>query len=480
MEERKIVTIDLGTRKIGVTVAAQGENGKINILCYNDDFDSDGINHGKVLNPSKLGKALKDALGVSERVLSLKINEVMVGIQKYGIRETGVDASIDIEPEKCIADSDIERLESLVWDKARDMVEAGEEVFGIVPQSFDADNEWNVAAKDIVGMMAEKLKGCYKAYIGRSSYRSNIEAAFREAGVQSVRSVFAPWHTGSCILTPSEMDGGVALMDLGAGSSSVSVFYNGAMRHYGAIPFGGDNITTDIVNLCGIDARLAENIKLGYGGLMPDKLEDLGEKTLKITDTSTGDKIEITAKYLSEIITARMKEILEALLYEIQQSGYADKLKNGIVICGGCAGTLNICKLVKEISGYNARTGAPSRKIFEADRVFFTSTAASSAGLAANFMGVPAADCTEKAEDAPEEVSLTELFNQDNPEDNVSRKEEERKKKEEEKKRKEEEKRLKKERKERGKREREDGGFSLFGSLSEALFGSDEDEENKI
>lgn len=488
MEDKKIVTIDLGTQKLGVSIAEQGENGKIRLLCYNE-FPSDGISHGKVLNPSKLGNSLKAALENSERFLKLKVNEVMVNVQKYDIREIKVDAAIDVGG-KCITADDIAFLEDNIWENAKMQAESSEDIFGIVPQSFDADGEWGVGTSDIVGMMADMLTGHYVAYAGRNSCRNNISAAFAAAGIQKANPVFVPGKIGESVLTTSEMEGGVALMDIGAGGSSVSVFMHGSLRHYGAIPFGGNNITTDIKNLCGIDEKLAENIKLGYGGLMPEKLATLGEKTLKITDITSGDKIEITAKYLSEIITARMREILEALLYEIQQSGYADKLKNGIVVCGGCANTLNLCSMIKEISGYNARIGAPSRKLFDADRAFFTAPAAVSAGLNLHFMGGSTNSCTEAVEEEPEpEISLADMFGKAQEED----KDDKKRRQAEEKERKEREKAAEKERKEREKaekmrekaekqraKEEERRGFSLFGAFNEVLFGSDEDPENKI
>lgn len=411
MEGKNIVTIDLGTQKLGLAIATDEGKGQIKLLCYNE-FPSDGISRGKVLNPSKLGIALRNALDNTERFLNLKINEAMVNIQKYDIREICVESGIDISGGRCITAEDIDNLENMVWTEAKDNAAQGEDVLGIVAQAFDADNEINVGVKDIVGMMAEHLSGHYKAYLGKSSYHNNIEAAFNTAGIKIVRPVFVPARIGECVLTPSEMEGGVALMDIGAGGSSVSVFYNGTMRHYGAIPFGGNSITGDIRNLCGIDEHLAENIKMGYGGLMPDKLASLGEKTLKITDTASGSKVEITAKYLSEIITARTREILEALLYEIQISDYADKLKNGVVVCGGCANMMNLCNMIKDISGYNARIGAPSRKKFDADSSFFTAGAATTAGLISQFMGEKSNACTEATEEpAPENTSdLNELF----------------------------------------------------------------------
>jgi cell division protein FtsA len=159
------------------------------------------------------------------------------------------------------------------------------------------------------------------------------------------------------------MENGVAMIDFGAGSTSVSIYQGNIMRHYASIPFGGKNITDDIKNEAQISETLAENIKLAYGACMPEKLQNLSEKVLHIkSSNSEGDKT-LPVKYLSEIITARIEEIVMAIIYEIEQSGFADMLRSGLVITGGVAQTANICSFIHDISGYKARIGYP-RHIF--------------------------------------------------------------------------------------------------------------------
>jgi cell division protein FtsA len=131
------------------------------------------------------------------------------------------------------------------------------------------------------------------------------------------------------------------------------------MRHYASIPFGGKNITDDIKSECQISERLAENIKLAYGACMPEKLHSLSEKVLQIMSSNNEPSKQITVKYLSEIITARIEEILMAILYEIEESGFGDMLKSGIVVTGGVAETANLSNFIYELSGYRVRTGYP-------------------------------------------------------------------------------------------------------------------------
>ena len=161
------------------------------------------------------------------------------------------------------------------------------------------------------------------------------------------------------MLTDIEMENGVALIDMGGGSTSVTIYHGNILRHYASIPFGGRNITQDIKNELQISERLAENIKLAFGACLPDKLQSLSEKVLLISGQTAVQDKEITVKYLSEIITARVEEIVEAMLYEINESGLAEHLRGGIVITGGCAHTANLGLLISQMSGYKVRVGFP-------------------------------------------------------------------------------------------------------------------------
>ena len=146
---------------------------------------------------------------------------------------------------------------------------------------------------------------------------------------------------------------------MGAGATSVSIYDKKVLAYYSSIPFGGNSISTDIKNECSISDKLAESIKCAFGGCMPDKLQNLGEKIIQIETDDMSSYKQIPVSYLSEIITARVKEIIDAMLYEIQESQLAERLRKGIVITGGGAELLNITNYIKEISGYNVRIAYP-------------------------------------------------------------------------------------------------------------------------
>ena len=180
------------------------------------------------------------------------------------------------------------------------------------------------------------------------------------------------------------MENGVAMIDFGAGCTSVSIYHGNIMRHYASIPFGGRNITGDIQieSEGSISKELAENIKLAFGACMPEKLQNLSEKIIHIkSDNGEADK-KLPVKYLSEVITARVEEILMAIFYEIQNSGFADKLMSGIVVTGGCAQTANLGNFIYDISGYRVRTGYPRHLLsFQGCEGITETSASTSLGL---------------------------------------------------------------------------------------------------
>ncbi len=407
MAEKHIVTIDLGTEKLGVSVAVIDDDQKLSVVYY-DEFASDGIKHSRVSNPKKLAAKLKEVISQIQEELHIHVTEVMVNVQRYGIRQFDHEEIMDSSDGRSVSEADISLLNSMVMDCE---VAEDERIISCIAQSYDLDDdELNVDPCDVVGMNSRTIKGKYKVYALKKTALNNIETAFRECGVNLVHTVFVPDLIGAGVLSENEMQSGVALIDLGAGASSVSIFQGGVLRHYGSIPFGGNNITVDIQNVCGISLRLAENIKMAFGGCMPHRLGSLGEKKLRITNTVDKSNREVSVKYLSEIITAREGEILNALLYDIQQSGYADKLKSGVIVTGGGASMLNICHFIKDISGYNAKVAATSRDRFEADSdLFFNVGASMSCGLLRKYSLTDTMGCEEvKAENLQFE-SITEI-----------------------------------------------------------------------
>lgn len=402
METRHIVTIDLGTSKTTLTVAeVNGEN--IQVI-YFRKVPSEGIRYSYVFNSRQVADTVSALVAEAEKDLQIKIRSAVVGMPRWSITKETAQANFDISPEECIDEEDVNALKQDALESYPLDDPENDELYGAIAQSFSNGDEIGLTEEDIIGVSSDKLSGDFNLFIGKKRRLSSIDVAFRRTGINVAMKVFTPEPTGKAVLTKGEMDNGVALIDLGGGVTTVSVYYRNILRHYASIPFGGKSVTNDIKTECMIPEDMAEKIKTGYGGCMPDKLQTLSEKILQIRSNSDSNDIQIPVKYLSEIITARMKEIFDAVLYEIQASGFADNLRSGAVLIGGGAKLLNCGNWFKELSGYDAKTGIP-RLLFSTgdDKDFYECDNVVSAGLllAAKNSGI--SDCYTDARDAQDE-----------------------------------------------------------------------------
>ena len=358
MDERHIVAIDLGTSKMALTVAKV--NGNDRQIIYYKEAHSAGIKYSGVFNilhaHSPLAFLIKDA----EDSLGIKINQAVVGMPKFPIRQESNSGKVmDRGEDTEITAEDIEAIKRFAQETYPLRDPKKEAIYGAVAQSFSDGEYFQIIENDIIGMTSDVLEGHFKIFIGNKKDLKNADNLLMKAGITSKKKYFTAEATAKAVLTDIEMENGVALIDFGGGSTSVTIYHGNIMRHYASIPFGGRNITNDIKTELQISERLAENIKLAFGACMPDKLQSLSEKVLHINGLTAGQSKEVTVKYLSEIITARVEEIIQAMLYEISQSGLAEHLRGGIVVTGGASQTANLGILIRQMSGYNVRVGRP-------------------------------------------------------------------------------------------------------------------------
>ncbi|MBP5486308.1 MAG: cell division protein FtsA [Bacteroidales bacterium] len=362
MEERYIASVDLGTSKTAVCVA-RIQDQDVQVIYYKES-PSQGIRYSYVYNPRKVEDGLRMAITQAQQELKIKIQQVIVGLPRYFVRQETASASmVRTEPDSQISEGEVKTLKSMALEEYPLGDPKTEVIYGAVAQSFSTEDSLGELENDIVGMTAEKLEGNFKVFIGSRKHSVNIDNVFNGMGIAIAKKYFTPGITARAVLKEEQMENGVALIDIGAGVSSVTIFKGKIMRYYAAVPFGGNSITNDIKSECNFSFALAENIKKAYGACMPRKLSALGEKSIQIVDENDVPTAQVTVKYISEIISARMKEIIDALLYHIQISGYAaeDILRAGVVVTGGGAEMVNCANYIKELSGYSVKVGYPRR-----------------------------------------------------------------------------------------------------------------------
>ena len=249
-----------------------------------------------------------------------------------------------------------EDLKALIDDMYKIPVDVGEEIIHVLPQNYIVDNETGV--KNPVGMFGKRLEANFHIVIGQISSARNIEKCVKRVGLNVNQLILEPLASSAAVLTEDEIEAGVALVDIGGGTTDVAVYYDDVIRHTAVIPFGGNVVTRDIKEGCAILQRQAESLKVQFGSALGDLAHD--DKVVTIPGISGRDPKEISFKSLAYIIQSRMEEIIDAVIYEIENSGYMDKLSAGIVLTGGGAMLKNLNQLVKFKTGMDVRIGYPN------------------------------------------------------------------------------------------------------------------------
>ncbi len=358
LSERIIAAVDLGSSKTSLAVA-RVEGNNTQVLFYKT-VPSRGITYGEVMNPGQAKEVLRGLINDAEAELHLKVKQVVVGMPRCNIHRQDAEGTLHRDrSEDCITQEEVDAIKDMAQQSLRESVNSKERIYGVIAQSFSTDDYFQLIENDVVGMTGDELTGHFKVFLGKNTPIVNLIRVFNDLGISIARTFFTPLATAKAVLTEEETSNGVALLDMGAGATSVSIFNKKVLVEYAAIPFGGDAISGDIHTECGISVALADNIKKAYGGCMPERLLTLGEKIIQVETDDMSAYTQIPVRFMSQLITARVKEIIDAMLYTIQESGLATGLRKGIVITGGGAELLNLSNYIKELSGYNVRVAYP-------------------------------------------------------------------------------------------------------------------------
>lgn len=353
MQERFIVAVDPGDSRISLTVSMV-KDGVASVVHY-AEAPSQGIRHGIVFNPKKVCAPLSSLIHGAEEVLDMEIHEVVVPYPRWKVSTELIDHKCErSSPSDFISEEEIENLRMMALDEFGAKLDPSLEIYGAVVQHFSTESLFQIKENDIVGVTGKQIQGVYNVYYGSKRAIDNLDKVFSELNLSS-RKFFLPEAVGDVVLGSDDKEQGVALIEIGGGVTSVSVFSLGVLRFYDSFPFGGKSVTTDIKLECKIPEALAENIKLGFGSCMPDRLYTLADKILEIQGDWRSESRQLHVKYLAEVIGSRMREIASAVLYLIGKSGYSKDLRSGIMLCGGGSEILSCSALFAEMSGLDSR-----------------------------------------------------------------------------------------------------------------------------
>jgi cell division protein FtsA len=353
-----IVGLDIGTTKIACFVGQMDEHGKIEILSMGKT-DSLGVTRGMVSNIDKTILSIRGAVAEAEERVEgeLKINTVNVGIAGQhikSIQHRGILTRTNLENE--IAQLDIDRL---VDDMYKMAMPPGEQIITVLPQEYIIDDEQGI--KDPIGMSGVRLEANFHIITGNVGASMNIHKCVERAGLKVKNIILEPIASADAVLTEEEKEAGVVLVDIGGGTTDVAIFHEGIIRHTAVIPFGGNVITEDIKEGCTIMKRKAEMVKQQFGSAVASETQE--NVVVSIPGLKGRPAREITLRNLSNIIQARMEEIIELVHFEIKNSSFEKKLIGGIVVTGGGAQLDHITQLFEYVTAMDTRIGYPTEHL---------------------------------------------------------------------------------------------------------------------
>ncbi len=351
-----VVGLDIGTTKIAAIVGRRNEFGKVEILGIGK-AESLGVNRGVVVNIEQTVASIKTAVALAADKANVDIGEVIVGIAGQHIKSMqhrGMITRQSLEDEVNQKD-----IDNLIDNMHRLVMSPGEEIIHVIPQEYIIDSESGI--KNPIGHAGIRLEGNFHIITGQVSAVKNIFKCVDRAGLQTVDLHLEPLASSDAVLSDEEKEAGVVLVDIGGGTTDVAIFYDGIIRHTAVIPFGGNIITDDIKEGCGIIRTQAEQLKVKFGSALSQENQE--NEIISIPGLRGRPHKEISVKFLAQIIQARMEEILEFVLFEIKSSGYERKLAAGIVVTGGGALLKHLSQLVMLTTGMDCRIGTPNEHL---------------------------------------------------------------------------------------------------------------------
>ncbi len=351
-----IVGLDLGTTKISAIIAEVGDDAEVQVVGVGT-IPSNGMRRGVVVNIDQTSEAIREAVDLAEQMAGVKVRDVYAGIAGDHIRSInsrGVIAVSRTQPAgrgNIISSSDVDR----VIERAREVALPGDrEILHVLPQGFTVDNESGI--KDPVNITGMRLEADVHIITGQIASSENIYRCVRNAGIHLRELVLEPLASSYSVLSESEKDLGVCLIDIGGGTTDVLVFYEGSIRHTAVIGLGGQNVSRDVAMVLGAPMESAEKLKVEKGGAYPP-LPD--SPLIRVEPVGEWKGIEVDPIELNAIIHARMDEIFRLVARELKRVDLFDLLSAGVVITGGASLLKGSIRLAEEIFHRPVRIGYP-------------------------------------------------------------------------------------------------------------------------
>lgn len=351
IDQNLVIGLDVGTSKVVVLVGEITSDGKVDIVGLGT-HNSHGLKRGAVVDIDSTVRSIQRAAEEAELMVGCQIHSAYTGIAGDHIRSFnshGIVAIRDCE----VAGNDIDR----VIDAAKAVaIPADQKIIHVLPQEYIIDNQDSI--RQPIGMSGVRLEANVHMVTSSVSASQNLIKCVRRCGVEVADMVLEQYASSHAVLTDDEKELGVALVDIGGGTSDIAVFAEGAIRHTCVIPVAGDQVTNDIAVALRTPTQAAEKIKLEYGSIIPNQAEAESE-TIVVQSVNDRPERSITIKYLQKIIKARYEELFHLIDQELRRSNFADKLATGIVLTGGACQLEGVVSLAEKVFKSPVRLGVP-------------------------------------------------------------------------------------------------------------------------
>lgn len=352
MKKNIIAGLDLGTTKVCAVIAEQSENDHFEIL-GSDSSPSEGLHKGLVANISKTADAIKEAVTKASNKAGVTINSVNVGVAGEHITSMRHRNYVTISrDDKEITKEDLNRLEA---DVRTIRIPSDRQILHIIFEEFSIDYQNGI--ENPIGMSGSRLEATNHIVLASIPAIQNIKKSVDRAGLQINEYVLQPIASSTSVLDESEKDLGVALIDIGGGTTDIALFHNKSIKHTKVIGVAGNQVTNDIRESLGIVTEEAEKLKKEYGYAIDSAI--IKDEDILIRGVGARGNTKIPVSLLTQIISLRMRELFLLVDNEIRSAGFKNKIKAGIVLTGGGSLLRGCTELAEDVFGLPTRIGVP-------------------------------------------------------------------------------------------------------------------------
>ena len=352
MKKNIVAGLDLGTTKVCAVIAEQLDDEHFEIL-GSDSSPSEGLHKGLVANISKTADGIKEAVSKASNKAGVSISSVNVGVAGEHITSMRHRNYVTISREdKEITKEDLNRLEA---DVRTIRIPSDREILHIIFEEFSIDYQGGI--ENPIGMSGSRLEATNHIVLASSAAIQNIKKSVERAGLHVNEYVLQPIASSTSVLDDSEKDLGVALIDIGGGTTDIAVFQNKSIKHTKVIGVAGNQVTNDIRESLGIVSDEAEKLKKEYGYAIETAI--IKDEDILIRGVGARGNTKIPITLLTQIISLRMRELFILVDNEIRSAGFKNKIKAGIVLTGGGSLLRGCTELAEDVFGLPARIGVP-------------------------------------------------------------------------------------------------------------------------